>query len=301
MKWKYLLYMMMVGMGFAACSEDNSILPAEEPSEATVHINLQQNGQVIDVATRSIKPMPLEDANKIYHLWLLQYNKEGSLVKVVEKKDINQFGVLSLSWSPTLNAGQSTICLIANLGNSKPAEWPTFLADLQKTELLSLPISGKGLYEGKMYMFGYYEGNIQNGSNLNILMGRMTACINIVITSEFSYEYTISANITNAVTNTHYFPMETGETSGQLTYSNFSDSKAGTTKKSKPLTLYYYTGENINPATDKRTSITIMAERNGYTKTYTIDLGSESPAVATDRNYSLYRNNNYTFNINLKQ
>ncbi|WP_276856724.1 DUF4906 domain-containing protein [Bacteroides fluxus] len=300
MKWKYLLYMMMAGMGFSACSEDNSMLPAEELSEATVHINLQQNGQVIDVATRSTEPMPLEKANKIYHLWLLQYNKEGSLIKAMEKKDINQSGVLELSWSPSLNTGQSTICLIANLGNSQPIEWPAFLADLQKTELLSLPISGTGLYTDKMYMFGYYEGNIQNGSSLNILMGRMAACINIVVTSHFLSEYTIGTEIQNAVTNTHYFPMETGESNGKLTYKDFKDPKAGTISSSKSLRLYYYTGENINPATDKRTNIIITAKKGNNTKTYTVDLGSESPTIAADRNYSLYRNSNYTFNINLK-
>jgi hypothetical protein len=35
-------------------------------------------------------------------------------------------------------------------------------------------------------------------------------------------------------------------------------------------------------------------------KTYTVVLGSDSPSVTTDRNCSLYRNNTYTFNVNLK-
>ena len=40
-----------------------------------------------------------------------------------------------------------------------------------------------------MYMFGYYEGNIPNGPSLNIPMGRMAACIPIVVTSHLLSEY----------------------------------------------------------------------------------------------------------------
>lgn len=301
MKWRYLLYTMIVGIGFTACSEDNAMLQSKESNEkAIVHINLQQDGQVIDANTRSTSPMPLEDANKMYDLWLLHYNKEGSLIDTQYNGRINSAGELEVNWSPTLTAGEGTLCLVANLG-STPKEWPIFLADLQKTDFIDLPINGTGLYTNKMYMFGYYEGKISNGMTLNILMGRMAACINIVITSTYTNEHKISTNLNNAVTNTHYFPMEEGNNGSGLKYQNFQDLDAGTVSNSKSLTLYYYTGENIHPNEGNRTSIVITAKRTGSntTKKYTINLSSDAPGTA-NRNYSLYRNNNYTFNITLK-
>ena len=65
------------------------------------------------------------------------------------------------------------------------------------------------------------------------------------------------------------------------------------------MALYYYTGKNIAPETTRRTTIKITATSGRNSKTYTIELGADSPNVE-NRNYSIYRNNNYTFNINLK-
>lgn len=306
MKLKYLLYMLPLALGFTACSEENSLLGEEVNGneKATVNIHLQQDLQ-INADTRSTIPMSLENANKIYNLYLLHYNAEGTLITAdTQYKTLDSEGVLETSWNARLTPGKGTICLIANLGtNGTSRTWPAFLADLKKTELLPLPIDGTGLFSNKMYMFGYYEGTITNGMGLNVLMGRMAACVNIVLTANnigYYDEYNISTTIKNAVTNTHYFPTEEDSDKNGLTYSDFSDQKAGTIGYGqKSLTLYYYMGENIAPEEDERTTITIKASnRYSEEKTYTVILGSDAPGT-TNRNFSIYRNNNYTFNINL--
>lgn len=303
MKIKYLLYILTFGIGFTACSEDNSIVGEETVNneKVTIHINLQQD-LLINAETRATDPMPLENANKMYNLYILHYNAEGALITSdTQYKVLAEEGELETIWSPKISAGKGTICLVANLGSGNtPREWPPFLADLKKTNLLTLPINNRGLFTDKMYMFGYYEGNITNGMSLNVLMGRMAACVNIILTSDFSSAYTISTKVNKAIANTHYFPMEEGDDKSDLTYTSFSDESVGTVSSSNNLILYYYMGENISPDTEHRTNIEVTASRFGIEKKYTVELGSDAPNTV-NRNYSIYRNNNYTFNIHLKK
>ncbi len=310
MKLKYLLYIMILGFSLIACSEDNSFTGEESTGyeKITVCINLQQDLQITNSTTRATAPMPLENANKMYNFYLLHYDAEGQLVKADTKYvELNSAGVLEIDYNATLtNTGnpKGTICLVANLGTENaPTEWSAFLVDLQKQELLNLPLNSDGLYNDQMYMLGYYEGNLTNGMSLNILMGRMAACMNITITSDFTNDYTISTEVKNAVSNTHFFPVPEGyreeDNISAVTYKNFTDTNAGIVNNQKSLILYYYTGENISPLADKRTSITITAKRLNTTKKYTIELGADAPGT-NNRNYSIYRNNNYTFNIHLK-
>lgn len=302
MKLKHFTYMIVVSLGLLSCAEDNSLTGTEEAIRAnkkiTVHINLQQDLQIN--TTRAVEPMPLEYANKIYDLWILHYTEEGLIVRSDIQQNILPNAATETTWNPTLTISKpnekGTICLIANLG-SKQIEWPENLGDLKKTQLLDLSFDNTGLYTDKMYMFGYYEGSINNNMNLNILMGRMAACMNIVINA--ANQYTINTQIINAVTTTHFFPMEAGDDRTDLKYGTFADNSQ-TVNNNSPLSLYYYTGENIVPEENKRTTIKITAipYRGGSSKTYTIALGADSPNVE-NRNYSIYRNNNYTFNINL--
>lgn len=302
MKIKYLLYILTFGIGFTACSEDNSILGEEivNNEKVTIHINLQQD-LLINAETRSTDPMALENANKMYNLYILHYNAEGALITSdTQYKVLAEEGVLETTWSPRITAGRGTICLVANLGsNNSPREWPLFLADLKKTDLLTLPINNTGLFTDKMYMFGYYEGSITNGMSLNVLMGRMAACVNIILTSDFSSTYTISTKVNNVIANTHYFPMEEEDDKSDLIYTSFSDTNAGIVSSSNNLILYYYMGENISPNAEYRTNIEVTASSRYSNKKYTVELGSDAPNTV-NRNYSIYRNNNYTFNIHLK-
>lgn len=302
MKLKHFIYMIVAGAGLISCSNDNSLTGIEEPipvkEKVTVNINLQQDIQIS--TTRATEPMPLEKANKLYDIWILHYTEEGLLVRSDLKQETLSTAAIATTLNPKLTISKKgekgTICLVANVG-SKTIEWPENLGDLKRTLVLDLPINNSGLYTDRMYMFGYYEGVIEDGMDLNILMGRMAACMNIVISANSSY--TISTTINNAVSNTHFYPMEEGNDRTKLKYSTLTDDRQSVSSGS-PLTLYYYTGENIAPKADKRTTIKITATPSkGKAKTYTIDLGSDAPGTA-NRNYSIYRNNNYTFNINLQ-
>lgn len=310
MKLKYLLYIMILGFNLIACSEDNSFTgeKSTDNEKITVCINLQQDLQITNGTTRATAPMPLENANKMYNFYLLHYDAEGQLVKADTRYVLlNSAGVLDTKYNATLTNiknKKETICLVANLGtDNAPKEWNTFLVDLQKQQLLDLPLNSNGLYNDQMYMLGYYEGNLTNGMSLNILMGRMAACMNIVITSDFISNYTISTEVKNAVSNTHFFPVPEGykeeDKISAVTYKDFADMNAGLVNRQNSLILYYYTGENISPLTDKRTSVIITAKQSNITKKYTIELGADAPGT-NNRNYSIYRNNNYTFNIHLK-
>ena len=61
-------------------------------------------------------------------------------------------------------------------------------------------------------------------------------------------------------------------------------------------THYYYMPENIRPAEERATEVTITA--NG--RSASVKLGNDSPGVAENRDYSLNRNNIYKFNLNLR-
>lgn len=309
--FKYIL--ILSSLWLAACTQDNDYLPPMQ-EKGTVHLNLQS--AVIDVDTRSVTPQdPLTD-NPMYSLQLLHYNKEEQLIK----EDIQYIDLgaarLTYQWSPKLTIGnegeRGTICLVANMDRIDP---PSTLAALRK-ESVTLQFTSSGLIaEKKMYMFGYYEGNLTSGQSINIMMGRMAAALKFVIsTPNEGNRYRITKiEIKNVAQSTGYFP-DTPETNNTI-YTGISETfdtgnilnTLGSGLKNE-LTYYYQVGENINPGTDRYTRVEITAEKgsNDYSyhwtyeaaKTYSVILGTDAPGTA-NRNYSLYRNNNYTFNIAL--
>jgi|GEM_PF-2586911 len=290
MKIKHLLYFVVLGAAFTACSNDKVIDESVDSQKVSVKLNLIPDA-VMDVSSRSTTSMPLEDANKITSAYIIQYNAEGARINVATASfTASVANPYSGNVSLTACAG-GTVCVYANYsaGNAVPS-WPLYLADLMNTTTVGLPIGSDGLYSGKMLMFGYYKGDVTSSQSLNILMGRMVACIKLVLTASSAKTVT-NVTIKNGVKSTHFFPPS--DTKSDLTYGTFTDSPNASVSTSSPLTLYYYTGENINPAATNRTSVAITAGG----KTYNVDLGADSPNVTSNRNYSLYRNNMYTFNI----
>lgn len=296
---------------FSACTQDNEWLNenTESTPKGTVYLNLQS--AEIDVSTRSTTPQdPLTD-NPMYDLYLLHYSFEGQLI---EQKSIsfNQ-AELSYAWNPSLTIDQherkETICLIANMKGHYPT-WPSRLADLKETcvDLQFGTIDNESKIETgliapkKMYMFGYYEGVIKSNQSINIMMGRMAAALKFVITASNSNQYTYKINsieIIKAPRQSYFYPHKSTDSNfGSNIVEKFS--KNNVINSSTPeLTFYYQIGENISPSDANRTKIKINATYGNSTKDYTVVLGCDAPGTE-NRNYSLYRNNNYTFNINLK-
>lgn len=307
-----------------ACTQDNDWLP-QEPEKATIHLNLQS--AEISVDTRSTTPQDPQTDNPMYTLHLLHYNSEGQLIKEDTKYKNLGAAQLTYIWSPQLSVkgGNETICLVANMNEQEaPIEWPDRLADL-KEACARLKIGKTGLIENhKMYMFGYYEGPLKNNQSINIMMGRMAAALKFVIsTNNHDVRYRINKiEIQKASRDTYYFPHKSEDKNFDSdiveNFSSDNDNNVLGTDKASNLTYYYQVGENIAPTEGNRTRVVITAEKGievlipgsfwppkperwewqWSPQTYTVILGCDAPGTP-DRNYSLYRNNNYTFNIAL--
>lgn len=297
-----------------ACTQDNDPLP-QEVETATVHLNLLNAS--IDVDTRSTTPQDPRTDNPMYSLWLLHYNSEGQLID----KKYQDLGDphLTYTWSPTLQikGGNETLCLVANMNEDEaPANWPERLANFKETYATLKFNKNTGLVEQhKMYMFGYYEGELSSGRSINIMMGRMAAALKFVITPKNTFDRYKITNIElkKVSKGTYYFPgnLPTNDFT-TITEAFDNNNEVGNSTNSE-LIYYYQVGENINPVENNCTTVVITAIKgirsdygrwtysNSTPKTYTVPLGSDAPTPPTaNRNCSLYRNNNYTFNIHLK-
>jgi hypothetical protein len=312
MKLKNLICLALLSAGIAACSQGSDAVDEASMSNAKVSINISQASMQGDVSeSRSTTDMDLSNANQIFNLYMLEYSQDGTLI-AVDYKDCSSgtSGVLSTTWSPSslkAVAAGGTICLVANVyesGVTKDANyWDTNLPNFESspTHLLTLPLTtasgSAGLYSSKMYMFGYYKGAITDGMSLNIQLGRIASCMKVVIKTTTTNTYSVSSvAIKNAVLTSRYYPSTD---TNDLTYGDFTDTftTALSVTSSNPQTLYYYTAENMNPTEAHRTSVTINSKHGTTTNNVTVDLGTDSPSVTTNRNYSLNRNNIYTFNI----
>lgn len=300
--FRYLLALSCLWL--TACTQDNDWLP-QEPEKATIHLNLQS--AEISVDTRSTTPQDPQTDNPMYSLHLLHYNSEGQLIKEDTDYKNLEAAQLTYSWKLQLSVkgGNETICLVANMNESEaPTKWPDRLADL-KEACARLQIGKTGLIEEKkMFMFGYYEGPLENNQSINIMMGRMAAALKFVITGESGTYRIKKVEIQQPSRDTYYFPHDSkNENFGESIIETFSNNYEISSNSSNNLTLYYQVGENINPTEDNRTRVVITAQKYGRydwnaDKTYTVILGCDAPGTP-NRNYSLYRNNNYTFNIAL--
>lgn len=307
--YKYIILLTILLL--SACTQDNDWLNENtvSSSQGTVCLNLQS--AEIEVTTRSTTPQDPQTDNPMYDLFLLHYSFEGQLIETASISF--EQAQLNYKWNPTLTIDaenrKETLCLVANMKGHHP-QWPTRLADF-KEACVDLQIGSNGLIEPKkMYMFGYYEGVIEANKEINIMMGRMAAAVKFVITASKASNaspYQInSIEIIKASRQTHFFPNNsTDENFGSSIKEAFTSNnlinndKNDKNDKLTELVYYYQIGENISPSELNRTKVKINATYNGKARDYTVVLGCDAPGTP-NRNYSLYRNNNYTFNINLK-
>lgn len=79
------------------------------------------------------------------------------------------------------------------------------------------------------------------------------------------------------------------------TTETFSDTFSEGIPAGESQQFYYYIAPNICTDSEKATKATITSGD----KTWSVTLGNDSPETS-NRNYSLYANNYYTFTLNLK-
>lgn len=300
--YKYIILLTILLL--SACTQDNDWLNENtvSSSQGTVCLNLQS--AEIEVTTRSTTPQDPQTDNPMYDLFLLHYSFEGQLIETASISF--EQAQLNCKWNPELTIDaenrKETLCLVANMKGHHP-QWPTRLADF-KEACADLQIGSNGLIEPKkMYMFGYYEGVIEANKEINIMMGRMAAAVKFVITAskaDYRSPYQInSIEIIKASRQTHFFPNNSTDVNFGGSIKEVFTSDNNINLPYEELVYYYQIGENISPSELNRTKVKINATYNEKARDYTVVLGCDAPGTP-NRNYSLYRNNNYTFNINLK-
>ena len=151
-----------------------------------------------------------------------------------------------------------------------------------------------------MCLFGYYEGEIAAGTTaVNVVLGRLVCRLNIAVSAKTAGIFSnVRIQLQNAQTKGYLFPSDvylSPEGGGNYTEEVVigDDEVLGTA----PLYRYYYMAENVTEGTDsgERTRLQIKAKKGGAEYTKAIDLGRSDI-----HDYSLRRNNNYTFNIVLE-
>ena len=114
--------------------------------------------------------------------------------------------------------------------------------------------------------------------------------------------------IINTPKQSYFFPHNSTDgnfSSGSDISETFSSNNQINNKTIRELVFYYQIGENISPSERNKTKVVISAQKEksnnvwNTEKKYIVVLSCDKPGTP-NRNYSLYRNNNYTFNINLK-
>lgn len=273
-------------------------------------VEVMLNLSAAEVETRADQPMIPANENPIYDLWVLQFDTEGIIIGKPEYYPCDEAGELSTTLSPKLRAGQSTVCVVANLGSDFEFKVggrdvdnvTTFRAMLIDAPLITEAGADQEnighLKDRSMYMYGYFQGNITEKQSLNILLGRLFLRINLVLTNNTGAPLgDITIKIGNIPAKTR-IPFVDEPLAGDDVFTNYRETivLTGGLPEGTSTTHYYYMPENIRPAEERATEVTITA--NG--RSASVKLGNDSPGVAENRDYSLNRNNIYKFNLNLR-
>ena len=149
--------------------------------------------------TKSSSQMQPEDLNMIKTLSVFQYDPEGNLA-VTDYHDYTEGGRYDGVLSTILNVNlaiydETTVCLVANLYesefNSIVSACP-LLRDFQdyKATIPYVGLSADNLGLGtteRIYMSGYYEGDIRQGQEISVTLGRLVSNIAIGIAASDAY------------------------------------------------------------------------------------------------------------------
>lgn len=294
---KYILLCLLACIG-TGCEQTEMPGNANIGKEVNVRFSLGML-PAEGTGTRASAPHVPEVENLIYDIWVLQFNENGILLDTKTKyypRD-GKSGLYVEDFEATLIAAQnSTVCLVVNTDDptiSWPNNFPAFqrmLLDVQASNDLSL--------RDRMPMCGYWQGDVTgDGQVLSALLCRMMTRINLVVNNQTGAALADgTVRLENVPTKAYVYPRINQEALPDDAYTSesFSDSFTSIASEASQE-FYYYIAPNICSGEDHATKVTVTS--GGMT--WSVTLGTSAPDES-DRIYTLYANNYYTFTLNLK-
>lgn len=310
----------------ASCEKEdwsNAVTDGPETIRVTLNVNVADMGYC--GATKAESPYDPLIENTIHDFYVAQFSSRGVLLGEPKKyPSEGTFNKTTVQETIELvNDPGSTICFLANW-NSEVPSWPDNL-----TEYKSM-MGVVDLVDNRLPMYGVYAGgDITGNMTMNVALGRMMTRVNVTVTNNTGFTMTkLTVALTQApryaslYPTIDYIPMTDSDGDGTVDEDEdaiqrtLRDEKITTTWDSEgvPLdpvlpdgesvTFYYYMAPNLYEEwhTHLWTGATLVQFPDKIYTDYTADLvlGNDSPSVTENRDFRLYPNNNYTFNINLK-
>ena len=285
--------------GLAGCQQDDLSPLAEEGKKVNVSLSLGTLS-FEGTDTRAMAPHTPEVENLINDIWVLQFNERGILLDTKTKyfPREREAGMYVEDFEVELiTASNSTVCIVANTNNPN-LSWPNNLPQFQQL-LIDIQASNDLSKRDRIPMCGYWMGNVNERTKLSALLSRMITRINLVINNETDAELSgLTVSLENVPTKSCVYPRTNQGAlpdDAYTTTETFSDTFSEGIPAGESQQFYYYIAPNICTDSDKATKATITSGG----KTWSVTLGNDSPETS-NRNYSLYANNYYTFTLNLK-
>ena len=295
---KYILLCLLACIG-TGCEQTDTLSNSETGKEVNVRFSLGMLPAEGTDTRASARHLP-EVENLIYDIWVLQFNENGILLDTETKyypRD-GESGLFVENFKATLIAARnSTVCLVVNT-NDPTISWPNNFPAFQRM-LLDVQASNDLSRRDRMPMCGYWQGNVTgNGQVLSALLCRMMTRINLVVNNQTGDALAGgTVALKNVPTRAYVYPRINQEALPDDAYTSeesFSD-RFTSIASGDSQEFYYYIAPNICSGEDHATKVTVTSGG----KTWSVTLGTSAPDES-DRIYTLYANNYYTFTLNLK-
>ena len=268
-----------------------------------------------DAVTRATQPLTPGMENGIRNIWIVQYGPDGVIYPEITKYyDISSAGLLEIPGGLPVQlrtASNTTVCLITNVGediadfidNWIPDNLNNFNRSKIKMDIHSLS-NEPGGSDGKVgqlnnvFMFGHYQGAITNETtNISAILGRLGVRINVVVTNNTGTNLSgVKISLKRIPLRMYLSPLKV-ETLANEDYTDYYEyiSALGNGVTAE---RFYYIGEDYMP--DESNITTLEFTHGGTARSVSIRLGGDPSVPDEIRDYTLLRNSNYTYNIELR-
>lgn len=323
----YALFITACMSLLASCGkEDLNCSQSTDSETIRVNLNVSVSGMEHQGTTKAESPYDPLIENTIHDFYVVQFSSRGVLLgepkKYPAEGTFNTTVIKGLEIELVNDPG-STICFLANWNDDVP-EWPDNLTEYKS--MMGLV----DLVDNRLPMYGVYaKGDIAGNMTMNVALGRMMTRVNITVTNNTGLSMTkLIVALTQAPRYTALYPtidylaLRDSDGDGTIdenepeTEKTLRDEKTTSQWDSEGIpvdpvlldgesvTFYYYMAPNLYE--EWHTHLWIESTLVQFPdKTYTsykadMVLGNDSPGVTENRDFRLYPNNNYTFNINLR-